>query len=68
MRKRKRTNRKILLAVPVAWAVLTSAQAIATADDGGPDAGADSGTDHRVGYCSVAPVTGSFTTFGAGCC
>jgi hypothetical protein len=69
---KKKAHRKLLLAVPVVWSVITVLQAAATADDGGQaDAGADSGTtaDGRDHLCSVAPAHGAFgTTLGAGCC
>jgi hypothetical protein len=69
MRARKKMSRKVLLAVPVVWSVITTMQSVASGADGGSDAGADASMDRPYTGCTIAPTTGAFgTTFGAGCC
>jgi hypothetical protein len=73
-RRKPQHNRKVLLAVPLVWTVLTGLQAVASAGDAGQhDAGADAGADgggtvDRSNICSVAGSHGFGTALGAGCC
>lgn len=72
--RKQRSNRKVLIAVPLVWSALAVAEAAATAatDGGQADASADSGTtpvDSRDHVCSVAGSHAPFgTALGAGCC
>ena len=71
-----KANRKLLLAVPIVWSVITILQAAATAGDAGSaDAGAGGPPDAgaaglgRDNLCSIAPSHGAFgSALGAGCC
>ena len=72
-KKAPRTNRKVLIAVPLVWCAVAGLQAAAAADDGGTqaDAGADGsvGPTPGNGTCSVAGERSPFgTSLGAGCC